>query len=129
MQKILIVDEHPPSGAYLKLALKAEGYRAARVETLASVPEHVREFQPDLVLIGLGAREEESWMLLWRLKQAHARLPVLAYHASSTEIVQDIKHAVREAFLDVRSKARRRGRPHLGITSDAECARTSQAPL
>jgi len=104
MGTILIVEHQRKWGAYLKMALKAEGYQAVQAEEHICVRQFVRELKPDLVLIGLGGREKESWMLLWRLKQENVGLPVLAYHAHGPECVRDIKRAISEALAEARHK-------------------------
>ncbi|MBT8241545.1 MAG: response regulator transcription factor [Acidimicrobiia bacterium] len=51
--KILVVEDAPEFQEILSAALEADGYRVAVVDTGEEALEHVRHFQPDVVLLDL----------------------------------------------------------------------------
>ena len=51
--KILVVEDAPEFQQILRIALEADGYRVSVVDTGEEALEHVRHFQPDVVLLDL----------------------------------------------------------------------------
>lgn len=76
MYKIMVIEDEPDIREELKLVLENEGYRAAAVTEFTAVPDQIRAFCPDLILLDLGLPGRDGLGLCADIRRA-GRIPVI----------------------------------------------------
>jgi CheY-like chemotaxis protein len=92
--RILIADDQPHNGYLVSKSLREEGYRTAIVDTADSAWEHIREFQPHIVLLNSMSEGFDSFTLLLEIKQKHPEFPVLVYVIRSGDAIDKLKESI-----------------------------------
>jgi len=94
MTSILIVDDQPHVRKLVSKSLSAEGYQIEAIGNPALTWEHIRELQPDLVLLNSLSDRFDSFELLIDIKRGHPKFPVLVYVIKSFDAVERLKEAI-----------------------------------
>ncbi|MDL1958175.1 MAG: response regulator [Deltaproteobacteria bacterium] len=81
MASILIVDEQPHVREFLSDQLRSEGYRFAAADDGKSVRGHLRNSQPDLVILDLYPDRPEAKEVLLDIMRQDPDLPVIIFTA------------------------------------------------
>jgi len=81
MASILIVDEQPHVREFLSDQLRSEGYRVAAADDGESVSGHLRNSQPDLVILDLYPDRPEAKEVLLDIMRQDPDLPVIIFTA------------------------------------------------
>jgi len=102
MAKILIVDDQPYIQTFLSKELAKEGYQVENLGAVELILEYVKDFRPDVVLLGLHPENYDSWGILKDTKRKVPGLPVLIYVIKSFDAINSLKQAINEV-LDKKS--------------------------
>lgn len=84
MANILIVDDEAYIREFLSEELASEGYQVASASDAESMWGHLRDSQPDLVLLDLYLKGFKGWEVLSDIKNKDSNLPVLIVTAYDT---------------------------------------------
>jgi len=77
MAKILAIEEYPSIRDLLSEELTAEGNVVASTGDPNLIPEMLRTFEPDLMILDPYVRGEMRWELLKKIKNQKPHLPIL----------------------------------------------------
>ncbi len=94
MASILIVDDQPHARKLVSKSLSAEGYQIEVIGNSALTWEHIRELQPDLVLLNSLSDRFDSFELLIDIKREHPKFPVIVYVIKNFDAVERLKEAI-----------------------------------
>jgi len=98
MAKILIVDDQPYIQTFLSKELAKEGYQVENLGAVELILEYVKDFRPDVVLLGLHPENYDSWGILKDTKRKVPGLPVLIYVIRRVEDIDSLKKAINEVL-------------------------------
>ena len=79
MAKILAIEEYPSIRDLLSEELAEEGNVVASTGDPRLIPEMLRTFEPDLIILDPYVRGEMRWELLERIKKEKPHLPILIF--------------------------------------------------
>lgn len=108
MAKILAIDEYPSIRDLLSEELAEEGNVVASTGDPRLIPEMLRTFKPDLIILDPYMSGEMHWELLERIKNQKPHLPILIfadpYKADSHQFQVDGWVAKSFLFDDLKQK-------------------------
>ena len=102
--RILLVDPDETAAAAAKLALAANGYRAAAVGTFAEATRQAWLDRPDLIVTALRLRAYNGLHLLLRCRADHPELPVIIM-GRPEDFCSDIAYHGAQFFSEPRDLA------------------------
>lgn len=76
MQKIMIIEDDPLIREEMSLLLENEGYEVVSVNRFTQIPDQIRDYAPDLVLLDLGLPGQDGLTLCARIRKSSA-LPII----------------------------------------------------
>ena len=79
MVKILVADDQPYIRTLLSKELTKEDYQIESLGAVELILEYAKDFQPDVVLLGLHPENFDSWEIFRDIKRKVPGLPVLIY--------------------------------------------------
>jgi CheY-like chemotaxis protein len=85
MARILAIDEYPSIRDLLSEELAEEGNVVVSTGDPNLIPEMLRTFEPDLMILDPYVRGRMRWELLERIKNQKPHLPILIFAASYKE--------------------------------------------
>ncbi len=94
MAHILIADDQPHNRYLVSKSLHEEGYRTAIVADADSVWVHLKEFQPNMVLLNTLSEGFDSFTLLLEIKQKCPDCPVLVYFIRSRDAIDRLMESI-----------------------------------
>lgn len=86
MKKVLLIEDDPGIGEIVSLILTEEGYAVRLHTTGYSVPELVKEYDPNLVLLDIGLPGKSGTTICNELKEISERPPVLLFSAHTNKV-------------------------------------------
>ena len=104
MATILIVDDQPHLRELFHEEMQDEGYNAVSVDDPESARSHVKDLEPDLVLLDLYLNGFEGWDLLRDIKGMAPKLPVLIVTAYDN-YRDDPRAAIADGYIVKNFKA------------------------
>ena len=96
MAKILVADDQPYIQALLSKELAKEDYQIVNLGAVELILEYVKDFRPDVVLLGLNQKNSDSWEIFRDIKRKVPELPVLIYVIKSFDAINGLKQAINE---------------------------------
>ncbi len=87
MQKVLLVDDDPGITEVVQIILSSNGYAVYTHSTGFNVPELVKSYDPDLILLDINLPGKQGTQICKELKAISNLPPILFFsaHASETE--------------------------------------------
>jgi DNA-binding response OmpR family regulator len=98
MAKILIADDQPYIRAFLSKELAKEDYQVENLGAVELILEYVKDFRPDVMLLGLHLKNSDSWEIFRDIKRKVPGLPVLIYVIESFDAINGLKQAISEVL-------------------------------
>ncbi|MEO7801620.1 MAG: response regulator [Ginsengibacter sp.] len=86
MKKVLLVEDDPSIGEIVTLILTGEGYSVRLHTTGLSVPELVKEYDPNLVLLDIGLPGKSGTTICNELKEISNHPPVVLFSAQTNMV-------------------------------------------
>jgi DNA-binding NtrC family response regulator len=81
MANILVVDDQSCVREFLSEELAREGHSVSTVKDTKNIGQHLKDSQPDLVLLDIYLDGSTRWDLLHDIKNRNPKLPVLIFTA------------------------------------------------
>ena len=81
---VLVVDDEPPIGRFLRTSLTAAGYRVVIAENAAAAFAALAADKPDIVILDLGLPDKSGLDLIAEIRQGSA-VPIIVLSARSDE--------------------------------------------
>ena len=103
MVRILIADDQPHYRHLVSKSLCEEGYQTKIVDNADSAWEHLKGFQPDIMLLHALSEGFDSFALLLEIKQVEPDFPVLVYVIQSRDALDRLKESITSILEDNRS--------------------------
>jgi DNA-binding response OmpR family regulator len=85
MKKILVVDDDPDIAYVVKIILTSNGFVVRTHDSGYHVPEIVKEYQPDLILLDIRLPGKAGTEICKELKAISKRPPILLFSAHAKE--------------------------------------------
>ncbi len=85
MKKVLLVDDDPGIAEVVKIILTDDGYAVRIHSTGYSVPEVVKEYDPNLILLDIGLPGKSGTTICKELKEISDVPPILFFSAHARE--------------------------------------------
>jgi DNA-binding NarL/FixJ family response regulator len=103
--RVLIVDDHPGIVKALSRLLVAAGHEVAgNIADFSAVPETVRHFRPDLIVLDVNLQSVDGLEVCRRITQADPQMKVIVFTAADDpDIRQRALQAGAVDFVDKRS--------------------------
>ena len=93
--KILVADDEPRVLRFIEISLKVRGFEVDCVTSGEEVLEHVRNDEPDLLLLDIVMPDMNGFEVLQRLRE-FSDLPVIAFSASGINRYEAIRSGANE---------------------------------
>jgi DNA-binding response OmpR family regulator len=98
MKKVLLIEDDPGIGEIVTLILTREGYAVRLHTTGFFVPELVKEYDPNLILLDIGLPGKAGTTICNELKQISDHPPVVLFSAQ-TNIVAANRLCKADGFI------------------------------
>jgi DNA-binding response OmpR family regulator len=91
-EKILIVEDRPPTSLVLKDLLSSQGYNIACAYTGEEGFKEAMEFRPDLIILDLSLPTMNGWEVAAKIRQTPEiqSVPIIAITAHAIEYARDM---------------------------------------
>lgn len=85
MKKILVVDDDADIAGVVKIILTSNGFEVRTHDTGYHVPEIVKDYQPDLILLDIRLPGKAGTEICKELKEISKKPPILLFSAHAKE--------------------------------------------
>jgi DNA-binding NtrC family response regulator len=98
MNKILIFEDQLYIRVLISKELVKEGYQVNAIDCVEHIWKCIKDYHPDLVLLGLYPESYDCWGILEEAKRKAPGLPMLIYAVRNFKDIGSFKQAINEVL-------------------------------